>query len=72
MGAAPTAPQGQSRFDAGRRAKRERHSSAPGSDGRSEGAHNLALNSIWKRRGSLYDAVYGTPTAADRLLRFVT
>jgi hypothetical protein len=28
-----------------------------GSDGRSEGAHNLALNSNWMRRGSLYDAV---------------
>ena len=31
--------------------------------------YSLALNSIWNLRGSLYDAVKGTPTAADRLLR---
>jgi len=35
-------------------------------------AHSLALNSIWNLRGSLTEAVYGTPTAADRLLRPLT
>jgi hypothetical protein len=68
MGAAPTAPQGQSRFGAGRLAQREWHllppgsedriradpgSPAGGSDGRSEGAHNLALNSNWIFLGSV-------------------
>lgn len=43
--------------DAGRLAARERH------------AYSLALNSTWNLRGSLTEAVYGTPTAADRLLR---
>jgi hypothetical protein len=34
--------------------------------------YSLALNSTWILRGSVTDAVYGTPTDADRLLSEVT
>jgi hypothetical protein len=34
--------------------------------------YSLALNSTWILRGSLTDAVYGTPTDADRVLSEVT
>ena len=60
MGAAPTAPQGQSRNE------------PAGSRNEKGNVYSLALNSSWNLRGSVTDAVYGTPTAADRLLSPVT
>jgi len=47
--------------------ERRRHAGA-----RERRVYSLALNSTWTLRGSLTDAVYGTPMDADRLLSEVT